>query len=551
MENAAQCRVLWVITIVILGWCGGSAIAGDPPSSPSWVRLSGNVQVIGEYNQQQGSGAFYRYPFADRFVGRILLSARLTLFDQIQLPFQLRLTNREVGYRQPFNQFGASLQVARWLRLYGGYFSLTFSPLTFGDQRILGGGIELTPGPFYIGFLYGLGRHARLPQGTFLGEYDRWFWALKAGVQSLDGVTVLLSLMHAMDDSTSLPDTLQLPAMENLAGSLMLALPLTSVLHFRGEVAVAAFTRDLRFPETSAAESIPRWIFVPRYSTSVDGAAKVELTLNPRSWWNVRFRGEWIGPGYVTLGYTQLINDIGRITIAPTVRLLNSRLILSGSIGLQQNNLLQDKLATTQRLIGSVNLSAQLSSAISVAASYTNYGIRSNHVNDTLRVSTISQMFNFNPSFRFLTGTLRHSIAVGYSYSSVVDHNVVTAQQQQFQGHSLNIAYALQLPNNWIFTTTIFGSKNEAGENPAPSMLNISETIRVPVFKSLELLGSAGYGIQEVASQQSENFFLRFSGHYSLKPFGKLSLLFLLQSTTSENSEVQFLRGSVRYSVNW
>jgi len=222
----------------------------------------------------------------------------------------------------------------------------------------------------------------------------------------------------------------------------------------------------------------------------------MELTLNPRSWWNVRVRGEWIGPGYVTLGY-------------------------------------------------------KLGSAVSIAASYTNYGVRSNHVNDTLRISTISQMFNLNPSIRLLTGKLRHSITVGYSYSSVVDRNVITAQQQQFQGHSLNVAYALQLPNNWIFTTTIFGSKNEAGENPAPSMLNISETIRVAVFKSLELLGSIGYGVQEIASQQSENFFLRFSGHYSLKPFGKLSLLFLLQSTTSERSEVQFLRGSVRYSVNW
>ncbi len=535
---------VFVVSFAIVG-------RAEEPKERGWIRWSGGLQLIGEYNQQRGSGAFYRYPFANRWTGRIILSAKLTLFDQIQLPFQLRLTNREVGYQQPFNQFGASLQLTRWLRLYGGYFSLAFSPLTFGDQRILGGGVELSPGPFYLGFLYGLGRHARLPQGAFQGEYDRWFWAVKTGFRLSGGTSLLLTLMHAIDDSTSLPDTVALPAMENLAGSLHLTAPITSFLQFQGEVAVAAYTRDQRFPQTTAAENFPAWLFVPRHSTSVDGAAKAELLLKPGPLWNVRLKGEWIGPGYITLGYTQLINDIARITVAPTVQLFQSRLIVSGSIGIQRNNLLQDKLATTRRLIGSLNLSAQLAPGLSLSAAYTNYGIRSNHSNDTLRISTISQMLNITPSWQFRTGRINHSLNLGYAYSNVSDRNVLTAQQQRFQGHSLTFAYSLQLPPSWVLTTTIFGSKNEAGENPAPSMLNISETVRTRLWERWDITASVGYGMQEIAAQRSENWFARLSTYYHLQPYGRIALLLLWQSTTSDTTNAEFLRLALTYSVNW
>lgn len=520
-------------------------------SSP-WLKFNGGLQMIGEYQSHNVSGSVVNPTSQDQFYGRMILSARMTLFQQITLPFELYLSTQEVGYRQPFNQFGASLQVAKWLRIHGGYFSLSLSPLTFGDQRILGGGIELSPQNFVFSFLYGLGRHARLPQADFPGEYDRWFWAAKIGHQENNGFALSLTLMHAIDDSTSLPDTINLPAMENFTASLATTIPMASFLRLSGEFAVAMFTRDISFPVQEDFPSSLHWLFTPRYSSNVDGAAKLQLSITPQSTWGVQIQGEWIGPGYVSLGYTQLLNDIARVTLSPSFRIFDSKVFLSGSIGIQQNNLLDNKLATTTRLIGSASISAQLYRNVNLSGSYSNYGIRSNHSNDTLRVSTISQMLNITPSWQFLTGKISHSLSLAYSYSEVSDKNVYTAQTQNFQGHALTFTHSFLLPSQWSFTSSVFWSENEAGSNPAPSMLNVSEAVSKTLLnKQLKLTVNLGYGKQTIGIQSTENLILRFSGNYSMKDFGNLALLLLLQQSASDQVKNRQFHASLNYSIHW
>jgi hypothetical protein len=127
------------------------------------------------------------------------------LFDQIRLPFEIFITNDDRGYRQPFNQFGVSPRLWGWLTLHAGYFSSQLSELSFGDTRLLGGGVELTPGNFRFSLLYGRSQHAVNADtaNDVRGLYQRTLLAAKLGYGAENSAYVHLQFLRAWDDSTS------------------------------------------------------------------------------------------------------------------------------------------------------------------------------------------------------------------------------------------------------------------------------------------------------------------------------------------------------------
>ena len=111
------------------------------------VKFSGSANITDNFYSASG--------IAPRQPGNMLtgiIRANLTLFDQIELPFELYLSTEQTRFQQPFNQFGVSPKISDWLTLHAGYFSTRISDFTFGDLRMLWGGFELTPGKFFPGW---------------------------------------------------------------------------------------------------------------------------------------------------------------------------------------------------------------------------------------------------------------------------------------------------------------------------------------------------------------------------------------------------------------
>ena len=103
-------------------------------------QFNGSLNFTSEFYNADG--------IAERFPGntqRLILRSNITLFDQIQMPFEIYLTSQQAKFQQPFNQFGINPQITEWLTLHAGYFQTQLSELSFGDIRVLGGGIELKP----------------------------------------------------------------------------------------------------------------------------------------------------------------------------------------------------------------------------------------------------------------------------------------------------------------------------------------------------------------------------------------------------------------------
>ena len=427
---------------------------GFAQAPSSAVRLEGSINLSSEMYSSEGIDE--RRPHS---AFRTVFAPTLVLFDQIRLPFEFYLSSEDRGVRQPFNQFGVSPQFGGWLTLHAGYFSERISDLTFGDARILGGGAELTPGPLRISFLYG-----RIQQSVdadtangFRGAYERWAWAAKLGVGAESEFHVHLNVMRVWDDSTTLAHPLpDITPSENLAASVQVGIPLIGQSVFlAGEAAVSAFTTNTHGAELDGVPSAVLNVFTPRSTSQLDAAASASISIIPSSVWSLQLNGKWIGPGYVSLGYVQLPNDVLEGTIAPTVRLFSNKLTLRGSIGVRYNNLRDTRIATTKRLIGNLGVSVQPAPEWGIDMQFANYGMSSNARNDTLRIDNVSQSLTISPRYTFPAFGGSSTALVTYSLNEFTDFNTVTGALSENKTNAGMASWILAWPSTLSATTSV------------------------------------------------------------------------------------------------
>jgi len=343
-----------LMLLVLLTACRAGA---QPTDASLPIRLSGNLNLTAEGYGVSGTNP--RYPSS---IARAILQANVTLFDQIQLPFQLFLSTQQLALQQPFNQFGVSPRFFDGkLTLHAGYFATQYSEFTFGDARILGGGVETDLGNFRVAMLYGEARTALQADTSqnFFGQYRRQTFAAKIGAGEMSGFHIAFNILYAVDDSNSiraLPNTP--PPSENLAASFAFGFPITERIDVSGEIGASLFSNDLRSPKV---EDINLPVFTLRFSSQLDGAAVLTINTRPLDDLAIGLNGRWIGPGYVSLGYVQLQNDLFDLTLSPSLKLLSGNLLLRGSFGLRFNNLRENRLAPSSRTIANLSATAQLS----------------------------------------------------------------------------------------------------------------------------------------------------------------------------------------------
>ncbi len=458
---------------------------------------------------------------------RGIFKANISLYDKVDIPFEIYAATSGLGFQQPFNQFGMSPRFG-WLTVHAGYFSTKYSELSFGDVRMLGGGFEANPGKFRIAALYGIARQARSKDTTvgFLGEYKRILTAVKLGYGDESEYFVHFNAIKAVDDSSTLfADSTSPLATENLAATLNFGLPFSGFISMNGEVGVSAFSNDIHSPELTGDKvpKIPSFLFTPRYSSQLDGAAKLSILITPSSFWNIRLNSQWIGPGYVSLGYVQLQNDILETTIAPSVRLFESKLLLRGSFGMRYNNLRNTRLSSTRRIIGSFLSSAQILDNLGLDIQYSNYGLRSTHVNDTMRVQNIFQMLSISPRWNFTGWGANHALSASYAYQNMDDKNIFTSISTNSSTSLWSLVHTLSLEPDLSFTSSVFYTSIFTTFLNTKA-LNLSETVSNSYLDNKLMVSlTGGYSFVQTIGQDNQ-IIGRLSAAYQLTTSSQLIL---------------------------
>ncbi len=394
-----------------------------------------------EFNQQN--------PFRYVLSGNPVLS--VYGFD---VPLSFTFANSDFAFSGPdnFQRFGIS-PYYKWIKIHAGYSNVSFSPYTLNNHNFLGGGVELNPGNWRFGVVYGrftspIAEDTTSSQ-TLPPSYKRTGLSFKIGYGTNDNY-VELSVLSARDHPNSIPDPVQsnISPARNLAIGLKTRQTLFDRLVWELNIGSSAYTDDVQTDEVEPGErNVPGFmsdIFQPHVSTRLNFAGHTSLSYTMRMF-SVRAEYKRIDPEYETMGSYYFNNDLERYSLSPTVSLFRGNLSVGGSIGYQRDNLLDNKAATTKRIIGSANIQASPFPQFSVSAQYGNYATEQEagmmHLNDTIRIFQVNHNINLTPAYVITGDRYYHNFVLSLGNQTLVDRNIFTEEFTESETNNANFNY--------------------------------------------------------------------------------------------------------------
>lgn len=365
----------------------------------SFYDHSGSLNIQGGPYIYSGAGTPRNQPWFWNANGQY--TARIYGWD---IPFSFNVGSQERRYTQPFNRYGASPHY-KWVKLHAGYRSMRFNPYTLSGLQFLGGGVELDPKGLRFGAFYGR-FNKPVAQDTLasispMPAYARTGYGVKIGAGSARNFFDLM-LVKVEDDPTSIPQVTgsRMAPMENLAVGASGRVSFSKRLFFTFDAGASALTPD-RLAPVQVIESTPVFaegLMRTRLGTKALFAGNAGLTYVDRHL-TLKIVAKQIDPGYRSLAAVFMQTDVRAVTIEPSLRLWKSKVRLSGSGGLQYDNVRGQKASTSVRTIGSARLSLNPTRSYGIDLHYANYGIQQQAglqvVNDTFRVALANRSYGF------------------------------------------------------------------------------------------------------------------------------------------------------------
>jgi hypothetical protein len=508
-------------------------------------------------------------PVRDPFFWTVSGSPTLSLYG-VTLPFYFSFSEKNKDYRQPFNQFGLS-PYYKWLRLHLGYRNISFSDFTLSNHTFLGVGIEAEPKLFRFGFVYGRFLKAidqpidTLSNTIVTPTFERKGLAAKIGFGTYNNYVDLI-FFKGKDDSTSVNTSwgeAGVSPAENLVYGIKSRQAFLKIFTFDLDYGFSIYTSDMTAAEVSTEEykvpSIVTAFLKPRTSTTFVMAGKASLAMRLKIL-SLRLQYSRVEPDYQSMGSYFLNNDYENITIAPSWSMLKNKVRVSGSVGVQRNNLFTDKINTTNRQINSVNVSFSPNVKFSLTAFYTNYRINQERnirlSYDTLKLEQFSHNLNVNSTLTRGTKEKRHMFNAGFNYQTFKDDNNISEVSNETTSINPMIGYRFQN------TVSKFGVYANINLNQFST--DASETVRWGyslgsnkglLDNQLTINASATYfRINVDGEAQSNAFSLNGRGAYRIKERHQLDLSFSIVNRTTpadESKNFQDVLGNFGYTYNF
>lgn len=435
------------------------------------VQLSGGLSVLGNFYQVSGIP-----PRSKPFLWSLNGSPTLSIYG-VSLPFYFNIGAQDRSFGQPFNQFGVSPKY-KWVTAHLGWRSLQFSPYTWGGLVMLGYGAEINPGKFRAAFFHGRLSRTVKEDSTqsfynVVPAYRRMGTAFKLGFGSASNY-VDLSFLKARDDSSSYPDApVRLRPQENAVLGITGRFLIKKHVQLGFDGAASAYTRDMGIDSTGDKE-VERFSFIMPANASTQllfaGSAFVGYVSKA---FNIKLNYKRIEPDFKSMGSYIFQSDLEAYTVEPSFSLFKNKIRVQGSIGLQHDNLMKNRFATTERTIGSVNMSIQPWPVYGIDLQYSNYGITQRAgiipLNDTTRMALVNR--NMSCMNRFMkvnrkTSFMLVALAMYQNLSSL----------NQFQAAALgNRVFVGNLTANYSFLAT--GLSFNAGFNYTSTEFQAGESV--------------------------------------------------------------------------
>jgi hypothetical protein len=314
---------------------------------PDWARLHGTASLYGESYSRDGSGAATRPDQTGRVVTGLSVGV---VKDQMRIPVSALISNDQVAFRQNINHVAVAPKW-NWAGITAGNFSPQFSPFTIQDATVLGGGFDLAPNKWKLGFLSGRSRKAIAPttEAFVTPQFERNMTAGRIGFGDALANNAEFAVMHATDDESSIAgaeSTLTLTPQGNTVYSLKLQ-GVMPKRHLRAQVetAFSKWDRDVRAD-----------------APSTDGTALGIQLFHETSMARFGVKTEFLNGGFTTLGNSGMTGDHVDLGLTAALNLMQGKLSVGGNVGARNEAAITALAAETRRRNWGVNGSWQPSS---------------------------------------------------------------------------------------------------------------------------------------------------------------------------------------------
>ncbi len=498
--------------------------------------LRGSAQIRGIFYNASGIDA-RRSPFSYLFAGNLVAS-----FYGVSLPMNFSISEQDRSVSQPFNQFGISPHY-KWITLHLGYQNVNFSPYTLAGYTMLGAGVELNPGKFRLGFMYG-----RLNRATTLDtttqslapiSFSRKAFAVKVGYGTENNF-VDISMLKGKDDPNSLAmsklslDSLDVSPAANTVLGISTRLTLTRHIFIEGDIGTSLYTRDINSllvldsvtePVIKTLKSIATVNGTTSLYTAFNGAIGYKTKL-----YSVKLQYQRIDPDFQSMGAYFFNSDLESYAIAPSLHLFRNKIRFNGSIGFQHDNLQHQKEATTHKVIANAMLSADLTKQLGIDVNYSNFSNNQQpntiRFADSLKIVQTTQNLSVSPRWMLIGKTISHTVILSANIMQMNDFNNYFAQNaisrnMNYKQYYFNYSFGY-LPASLSVFINVSATQADA---PGTSDKNTGATLgfNKSFLKSAFLVSaSAGYfagqhsGVNDNTINASANLQYKFLNRHTL-----------------------------------
>jgi len=438
----------------------------------TFIALSGSFSISTVFNSI--SGIDKRQPaFSYVVSGNPVLNVY-----GINIPFGILFSNYQRDFRQPFNKFGMSPYYKN-VKIHLGNRNVRFSPFTLNGHTFFGAGIEANPGKLRIGAIYGRLQRAVAEDTSYAlnndlsrtpsPAFERRFYSIKIGVGSKRNYFDII-MLKGWDNEQSLEQipvqTLITPA-ENAVLGASSQFTIKKRLTFGFDLATSGYTRDTRTEETDLEKeginNLLKQFFTPRFSTKVLFAGETKLQYKHK-YYSLQFKYRRIDPGYKSMGSYYFQTDIEHYLLGGSIRNKKNTLRFQASLGLQHDNIKNNKNAQTKRTISNFNLGIIPYKTFGFDIRFSNFGVAQEpglkSISDTSRLRNINQNFSIVPWFIKQGDQLAHMINSVINFSELNDKNEFTSNYTEIRSLNINLVYSLTIKKYAISISTGFNRAN-------------------------------------------------------------------------------------------
>ena len=465
---------------------------------------------------------------------------------------------------QNFNRIGFS-PYYKWVKLHGGHRTMDFSDLTVSNLVYLGAGAELTPGNVRVGGFFGQLADAE-PQDLSLTEpnipvFKRKGWGTKLGYGDDDNFLDFY-LFKAWDDPNSITfqEAQEVFPQENMVLSFKGQKRLFDIFVLSAEVAGSGLTANRE--DGDVEDKFPYFLLDSKLSTDYKKAVNTTVDYEGEAF-TVGLKYRRIDAGYTSLGAYFFDNDIEDISARTSFSLLEQQLQLSGSLGLQRDNLDNTKPTTLTRVIGSANANYAKDN-VSLGFNYSNYSSDVAFVLDaeldSLNAVIVTQDLGGNATYTIPSESFQHTISLSANVQDVSDDAVRDGGSNASKMFNVNMLYALQITDqnlgvnaNWNYNTNElemaatkrFGVGFGVTKGLLENKLNLG--VNVNLFRTT---------ITSLTDVTNKTTNVRFRANYNINEQHSLNLNYALMNSNKSGVNItatQFteLIGNIGYQYNF